>query len=673
MALAFDTSAGTTGLNTSGSGASETLALTAASGADVYLSIVLSFTLPPSSVQYGSTSLTLLGSQSSNNTGTGGTYLYRGIGLGTGSSQNFTFTIPTGNWFVAAAESWLGVGSVGTAVTAFGTGTAPSSGSVTCTTGQVIVCAVGAGFSAAPASNMSTPTGGTNRQLLNASTGSASGLALSDSTSTATFGATLGSGGNKWATVAVVLSPTSGLTPASASVVITRSTPSIGLTVNPAGAAISVTTSSPGVTVASANTYFPTSAPIAITTGTPDVSVPKFISPASATVSITGGTSATAMSYGPLARVINNLALGQSTTIQIIGDSTAFSAWDTGFSEATNPWTPGTLFGWAGRMAISLGNQYNANVQIRYWNYPSNSAYTSTTNLRTAVGRPTISVWLGAWPGGVMANYMASITAMLPVSNPDVVFIHDGFNELNASTFGTNLLSFIGSVQGTYCPGAPIIVNTENATTITNEGAGHPSFSSIFSALVNDLLSTHPALPLNPALQYSDSVSGVWVLDTQQAYDPAILASQLFTDGLHPVASGYAAQALWMLSELAPAVVTTLSPATATVTLTAGTPTVLNGITTVITPTGSSVMVTAGTPVTSLTGHVLTQPTGSLVTVTAGLAVVLGAGLHVSPAVARVVVSGGIPVVAIAFPAISTPPSRTLVAPTRYRTRGVLR
>ena len=205
MTVAYDaTGAGLTGANVTGSGVAYSFAHTAALGADIFVAIEVNYTGAPSSVQYNGAALTLLASVSPNNNGTyGSVNLYRGAAMGTGSSANVSFTIPATTYFVAASVSYTGVGSVGAAVTAYGSGTALSSGALSCTSGQMIVCAIGAGSFGHNANTVASPTGGTNRSALNQ--GAYVGQALSDSAASATFGASTSSS-TYWASIGVVLS-----------------------------------------------------------------------------------------------------------------------------------------------------------------------------------------------------------------------------------------------------------------------------------------------------------------------------------------------------------------------------------------------------------------------------------------------------------------------------------
>lgn len=259
---------------------------------------------------------------------------------------------------------------------------------------------------------------------------------------------------------------------------------------------------------------------------------------------------------GLLDASVNKLLAGQDSTWIGAGDSILFGPYDDGFSSATSPWTPGTLCGWLGRDAIAVGMYTNAHVVARVWNYPSNTGYGSPITLYTAVGsgRPTLTVYIGGWPGATASNLRSKEAELFPVSNPDFLILNDGFNETSTSTYTTNMLALIDSIQATRCPGVPILVATANATTVTQlHGI---SFVTMFNALITALI-PGKSLPLSPALQLATTRSGVFMLDTRQS---GITSTDLHVDGVHPIASGYAKLAVWMLYQLAPYIVQYLFP-----------------------------------------------------------------------------------------------------------------
>ncbi|HET9876405.1 MAG TPA: hypothetical protein VFQ37_11665, partial [Mycobacterium sp.] len=420
----------------------------------------------------------------------------------------------------------------------------------------------------------------------------------SDATSTATLAAAL-SGSVAWSTASVVLSPSTG-----------------------------------GVVVS------PTAATITTTGGTPNIpGNPVTVTPSGATIAATGGTPG--LIETPLNPSRTKLLNGQDSVRLGIGDSTLFSAEDTGFSELTTPWTPGNLRGWLGREAIEEANEVDATVIAYTWNYPTNTGYTGPATLRSGSG-PTLTVYVGGWPGGVMADYIAK-PAMLADVNPDVVFIQDGFNETNATTFATNMNTYIGTVQSTY-PGVPIIVTTANATTATSE-SGHPTFATLFAAMITSLL-PGKSLPLSPPLQLSSP--GVWVIDTQQA---DLVAADLFTDGLHPIGQGYDKQANYMAWVLA-GIERTATPDSATISITPGTPAVTAP--TVISPTSAAVSSSGGSPDIEQTGGSTTAtPSSAVITTTPGTPVIEQSGpITVTPNAAHITTTAGTPTVLNS----STPP-----------------
>lgn len=71
---------------------------------------------------------------------------------------------PTAAYFVANTVGYTGVATVGSPANNYGDSTAPTSGSITVTAGQVAYCALGFG-DASLAASASSPTGGTNPLL----------------------------------------------------------------------------------------------------------------------------------------------------------------------------------------------------------------------------------------------------------------------------------------------------------------------------------------------------------------------------------------------------------------------------------------------------------------------------------------------------------------------------
>ena len=146
-------------------------------------------------------------------------------------------------------------------------------------------------------------------------------------------------------------------------------------------------------------------------------------------------------------------------------------------------------------------------------------------------------------PGWTTSGVWAALTTMLNISNPDIIIHGTGFNDVNVSTtpaqFVTNIRQLITGIK-TKCPGVPIIITTENV-------ANSSSYDAAFNALANDLVGQ--SLPVSPPLLASTTVSGVWLMDTRQAYGNTWQPS-LMTDTLHPNATGYQAQANWMYALL---------------------------------------------------------------------------------------------------------------------------
>jgi lysophospholipase L1-like esterase len=255
------------------------------------------------------------------------------------------------------------------------------------------------------------------------------------------------------------------------------------------------------------------------------------------------------MTTPPLNLVLSKFLTSQPVTLLFIGDSTIYGVGDTYGGTFTN--------GWPGRLGVKLGNYYNYNVNIITWNYPNNTAYnnsgdlTSRTLLSVGVDRPTLTLWSGGWPGGIMANYLSKASAMLSIdTNPDAVFAQDVFNETDTNTFVSNYKTFIGNIH-TYCPNSPIIITTANPIPGTTGGNGG-NIAALLSGLMTALLpgisfgwESNPSL--NPPVQESTTYPGVWIIDTSQ------MSWNNSTDiysSPHPNAVGYQVQANWMYNVL---------------------------------------------------------------------------------------------------------------------------
>jgi lysophospholipase L1-like esterase len=255
----------------------------------------------------------------------------------------------------------------------------------------------------------------------------------------------------------------------------------------------------------------------------------------------------------PLDPALTKLASGQSIAIQTIGDSTTAGQWDYATITPANP------YGWVGRLANLLGELFDANVDLVPY-IPNGSAsgshsYGSTESLRTTSrsGAPTIHVRNGGVGGARFANQSTFISSygLLSDSSPDIVIIGEGINDIffgsRGAAFASAMQSFVGTVRSR-CPDAPIVITTQNRSLGTSPSSLYdPSFSALTTALTGNPLS------LNPPLQLSGT-SGVWVLDTRQAYPIASLSSLLnlsdTVGGLHPNGSGYTAQAQFMFEQM---------------------------------------------------------------------------------------------------------------------------
>lgn len=238
----------------------------------------------------------------------------------------------------------------------------------------------------------------------------------------------------------------------------------------------------------------------------------------------------------PLQGALDKLSAGQNVILHVFGDSTGWG-WPDFLAISTK-------HGWVGRLAIKVGDIYNAKVTYNEsLGFPS--ANITTIRQSTAANAPTIYVRNGSSIGNRLANHELNLAQKLPTPIPDIIFISDGFNETdNAAPFAAHYGQFITSVQA-LAPGAPIVVITQNFYAVQTLGKSPDPFPVLFNAIPAQFLAGK-TLPLTPPLQASTAYSGLWVLDTQQSFsDPAK------TDGtVHPNGAGYEDQANFMMTWL---------------------------------------------------------------------------------------------------------------------------
>lgn len=180
-----------------GATATLTWSHTAVAGAYVVVPVIWLSNPTISSITYAGTAMTLLGSQFTNNSSANGCLALYGLAGVAGGAQTVTVTLSSAVNASADSVSYTGVSSAGSPTYNFGSGS-PLSQSATCTPGQMIVQAFGQNGTTA----FSSPTGGTNRVLIQQASAR---LSISDSTSSTTFGVT-GGGTANGAGVAIILS-----------------------------------------------------------------------------------------------------------------------------------------------------------------------------------------------------------------------------------------------------------------------------------------------------------------------------------------------------------------------------------------------------------------------------------------------------------------------------------
>jgi hypothetical protein len=190
-------------------GASTSISFThnATAGAYVVLPLITDRAVTLSSMEYAGSAMSLLDSilcDNTSNSGEYGTLYVYGIAGVPSGSQSVTGTVSTAAWWAANTVSYLNVTSVGTITTSDGLSASPSI-TATCTSGQMLVGALGFGYEFGSATSISSPTGGTSRYLQGQSGNNSSGLSIMDSTSSTTFAASLSTATDPWAGITVVL------------------------------------------------------------------------------------------------------------------------------------------------------------------------------------------------------------------------------------------------------------------------------------------------------------------------------------------------------------------------------------------------------------------------------------------------------------------------------------
>lgn len=613
---------------TSGTGA-KTFSATHASGADVWLIANTGFNATFSSVTYNGVSMGSPVATASHNgvSANGFVYVYHLAGAGTGSAATVSLTPSGSGRGQAQSISFTGVGAALTAVTRTGVGQTPAALAVTLADGEVAFGVVTYG-SASGVGPMSSPTGGTNRHLMN-DAANAGGFAASDSgTSGVVFGASITSTLAPWATVTIVLQPPSGttVTPDAATVSAAGGTPEVTApqVATPDGAALSIAGGTPSIAADDVSLQ-PGEATATVTTAAPTVTAPQVLTPDGATGSLTGGVpTVTTETYQAFSRVMDKLAADTSTTILVIGDSLPAGVGDTSFS-----------YGWPTFLSIALGDAFDAKVSRR--RYSGN--WTSASLIRDTArpGAPTIYMLNGGVGGtrlvdqeGYLADdllqYAAAADAMITMMGFNDIALPPG---MTPQQFATDYATFIDHLQ-TELPDVPIIATTEAV-------ASNSNYDAAFNALATTLVGA--TLPLSPALVNSQTIDKVSMLDTRQAFGNT-WQSRFMGDSLHPNTLGYIILAYWMINQLTYGEVSPqyILPTGATGTVTAGVPVIGKGVL----PGAAPMSATGGTPELDIASDGTLQPGGASLTVT-GETPTVTAPQVLTPASVDATVTGGTP------------------------------
>lgn len=198
MAVTFDAvGAGSAVLQSAG--AASTFTITVAANAYVVLAACMNQDTAPT-VTCGGVAMTALGDIRPNNAAGQGRVRLYGLDVPSAGSKTISLTSSILNYIAMNAVSYLGVGSVSTPATVFGT-TGAMSQSGTCTTGQMTVEAFGVS-SQSVATSVTSGAGGTSRYGAGAAAGAY--LAIRDAAATTTF---TGTASAIWAGLNVILSP----------------------------------------------------------------------------------------------------------------------------------------------------------------------------------------------------------------------------------------------------------------------------------------------------------------------------------------------------------------------------------------------------------------------------------------------------------------------------------
>jgi hypothetical protein len=445
--------------------------------------------------------------------------------------------------------------------------------------------------------------------------------------------------------------------------------PLTGATIAPTSIGSGESVGSPTVTPGTVSVA-PASIPSQEAVGTPALGQDGTVAPASIPSQEAVGTPAISLGTWPIALsgipsaesfgtpgvtgglldiTIAKLLSATSTTVLAGGDSTAWGAFDDGAVHSGTPWTPPTMYGWPGRLYWMIARWCNANLDVYMWNYPTNTGYVAARRLFTASGAspPTLTLYLAGWPGGIASLYLGKEAAMFPVSNPDLIIWCSNFNATNVTTEANNYATLVQDIQTTLCPGVPMLITTQNATTIAQESGHVVTFAQIWTACLAKFLSSSPSLPLSPSYQKSDLYEGLYLYDTRNALP--LTSGDLYVDGLHPVGSGYWKEAVGLLYALSPYVAQLIAPSGIPSSEVFGTPAIVPGGVSLV-PSGITSAEGIGTPLVSLGDVAVIAPEGIPSASWVGTPLITPGEVSVSPS--------SIPTVeAVGHPVVDAPPT----------------
>lgn len=254
----------------------------------------------------------------------------------------------------------------------------------------------------------------------------------------------------------------------------------------------------------------------------------------------------------PFNEVAIKLLSNVNSKIQILGDSTGQGTADELIT---------TKHGWAGRLGIKIGTEFDVNVRYLGAPYPGSTVWNGYTydQMLHTTSRPsaaTLTIVNGSMGGArvIQLNSWIGNNNLIPDADVDAVITAVGFNDiprLGQTTYLQWMQSLVSTVR-TRGVTAPIVITSQNRSTgLYSTGYYFGHYSSVANYYVGNPLNLSP-----PFQQGLPAFPTIWYLDTMQAYPTNILSSLLnqadTLGGLHPNGVGHQRQADWMFGFFPP-------------------------------------------------------------------------------------------------------------------------